>query len=448
VGATASLVASVEDWEVLLSIDPEELHACERDRRRNLVARVSGAGVADHDHALVLAADQFVITPVGRTIDSVRARARGDSLRTVIAGYHWFTDWGRDTMISLEGLCLLTGRHREARWILRTFANYLRDGLVPNLFPEGSHEGQYNTADATLWFFHAIERYVAYTGDLAFLRELLPMLELVMRKHIEGTRFGIHIDPHDGLVAQGEDGFALTWMDAKCGDWVVTPRRGKAVELSALWYNALVVMSSWMRIAKRTDEAQALEERASHTRASFNARFWYQEGGYLYDVIDGPEGPHDKSLRPNQLLAIALPHPVLDPARWRAVVDIAGKHLLTPVGLRSLAPGSPGYQPSYHGDLRTRDSAYHQGTVWSWLVGPYVDALLRAYPDATSRARECLRGLCEHLSQDCLGQIAEIFDAEPPFRPRGCVAQAWGVAELLRALDRVSDAPRAPSRGP
>jgi predicted glycogen debranching enzyme len=445
VGATASLVASVEDWEILLSIDPEDLHFCERDRRRNLVSRVSGAGVGPTEHELVLSADQFVIAPVGRTIDSVRARARGDSLRTIIAGYHWFTDWGRDTMISLEGLCLLTGRHREARWILRTFANYLRDGLVPNLFPEGSHQGLYHTADATLWFFHAIERYVVYTADLAFLRELLPLLELIVRKHVEGTRFGIHVDPADGLLSQGEDGFALTWMDAKCGDWVVTPRRGKSVEINALWYNALVVMASWMRILKREDDTRAFEDRAAQVRSSFNARFWYEEGGYLYDVLDGPDTPRDSLLRPNQLLAISLPHAVLVPDRWRAVVDVCEKKLLTPVGLRSLAPGSPGYQSNYHGDLRTRDSAYHQGTVWSWLVRPYVDALLRARPDGMARARECLRGLQEHVAQGCLGQVAEVFDAEPPFRPRGCIAQAWGVAELIRALDRVSDKPRAPS---
>jgi predicted glycogen debranching enzyme len=445
VGATASLVASVEDWEILLAIDPEDLHACELDRRHILAARAGTSDVGEVGQELILAADTFVIAPVGRSIDAVRAQARGDSLRSVIAGYHWFTDWGRDTMISLEGLCLLTGRHREARWILRTFANYLRDGLVPNLFPEGESEGRYNTADATLWFFHALDRYVLYTADLAFLRELLPMLEGVVRKHFEGTRFGIHVAHADGLLSQGEDGYALTWMDAKCDDWVVTPRRGKSVEINALWYNALVVMASWMRVLKRNDEARDLDERAARVRASFNQRFWYEEGRYLYDVVDGPGLPLDTSLRPNQLLAIALPHAVLDKERWRPVVDVVGQRLLTPVGLRSLAPGTPGYQPNYHGDLRTRDAAYHQGTVWSWLVGPWVDALLRAYPDARQRARNDLRGLCEHLSAACLGQVSEVFDAEPPFTPRGCVAQAWGVAELLRALDRVSESPRAPS---
>ncbi len=441
-GVPATLAASCEDWDVLLSIDPAELYDFELDRRRNLLGRsVRGAELSDTEATLVLAADQFVISPVGRTIDAVRARARGDSLRTVIAGYHWFTDWGRDTMISLEGLCLLTGRHREARWILRTFAGYVRDGLVPNLFPEGSHKGLYHTADATLWFFHALERYLAYTADIPFLTELLPLLEDIVAKHVAGTRFGIHVDADDGLLSQGEDGYALTWMDAKCGDWVVTPRRGKAVEINALWYNALVALSTWERALGRPDEARALDGRAAQARASFNARFWFQGGGYLYDVLDGPDAPFDSSLRPNQLFAISLPHPVLDEARWPAVVEIVRATLLTPVGLRSLAPGSPGYQPTYHGDLRTRDAAYHQGTVWSWLIGPYVDALLRTYPERQAEARASVVGLAGDLARAGLGQIAEIFDAEAPYLSRGCVAQAWGVAELLRALERVSDTP-------
>jgi predicted glycogen debranching enzyme len=450
--AAATFIASVEDWEILLALDPEELHDFERDRRRGLLHRAAGAGRDALADSLVLGADQFVISPVGRTVDAARARARGDSLRTIIAGYHWFTDWGRDTMISLEGLCLLTGRHREARWILRTFAGYVRDGLVPNLFPEGSHEGQYNTADATLWFFHALERYLAYTDDLPFLQEVLPLLEDVLARHVAGTRFGIRVDPDDGLLAQGEDGFALTWMDAKCGDWVVTPRRGKAVEINALWYNALAVMAGWLHRLERHDDAAALEERARRARSSFNARFWFEGGGYLYDVVDGPDAKADEALRPNQLIAVSLDHPVLDRARWLPVVRAVEGALLTPVGLRSLAPGSLGYQPTYHGDLRTRDAAYHQGTVWSWLIGPYVDAVLRAEPDARDAARASLRGLAEHAVKSCIGQVAEIFDAEPPFEARGCIAQAWGTAEWLRAFDRTSDAPRAPahsaSRGP
>jgi len=441
----ATFVASVEDWEILLALDFDELHDCERVRRLALLRRAEPLGGDVVAESLALGADQFVISPVGRAVDAARALARGDSLRSVIAGYHWFTDWGRDTMISLEGLCLLPGRHREARWILRTFAGYVRDGLVPNLFPEGSQEGRYNTADATLWFFHALDRYLAYTGDLPFVRDHLPLFQEILRRHVEGTRFGIHVDPDDGLLVQGEDGFALTWMDAKCDDWVVTPRRGKAVEINALWYNALLAMAGWLRWADRADEAAPLEDRARRVRASFNARFWFEEGGYLYDVVDGPETPADRSLRPNQLIAFSLGHAVLDRARWRPVLDAVERALLTPVGLRSLAPGSPGYQATYHGDLRTRDAAYHQGTIWSWLIGPYVDALLRAEPDKRATARELLRGLADHAVRGCLGQIAEIFDAEPPYEPRGCIAQAWGTAEWLRAFDRTAEAPRAPA---
>jgi predicted glycogen debranching enzyme len=443
--AVASLVASVEDWEILLALDPEELHELERDRRLGLLHRVEGSGRDSLTDSLLLGADAFVISPAGRTVDAARARARGDSLRTIIAGYPWFTDWGRDTMIALEGLCLLPGRHREARWILRTFAGYAKDGLVPNLFPEGAHTGVYNTADATLWFFHTLDRYLSYTGDLPFLRELLPLCEDIVRRHVAGTRFGIHVDPDDGLLVQGEDGYALTWMDAKCGDWVVTPRRGKAVEINALWYNALVVLAGWLRATGRAGDAPALDARARRARASFNARFWHEEGGYLYDVVDGPDARTDASLRPNQLFALSLGHPVVDRARWRPILAAVERALVTPFGLRSLAPGSPGYQPTYHGDLRTRDSAYHQGTVWSWLIGPYVDAVLRAAPDARATARASLRGLADHAVKGCIGQLAEIFDAEPPFEPRGCIAQAWSTAEWLRALDRTSDAPRAPA---
>ena len=439
-GARATFIASVEDWEILLALDPDELAACERTRRLGLLSRVDSRGDDPVTDSLVLGADQFVISPVGRTVDAARARARGDSLRTIIAGYHWFTDWGRDTMISLEGLCLLTGRHREARWILRTFAGYVRDGLIPNLFPEGSHEGLYHTADATLWFFHALERYLAYTGDVPFLRELVPLLETILKGHVEGTRFGIHVDAGDGLLVQGEDGYALTWMDAKCGDWVVTPRRGKAVEINALWYNALVVMAAWLRALEREDDARAFDDQAARARASFNARFWFEQGGYLYDVVDGPDTKADAALRPNQLLAFSLSFTsVLD---QDALARGARRRRAHPADARRIAPPSRlaarGYCANYHGDLRTRDSAYHQGTAWSWLIGPYVDALLRARSGRA--ARQGPRSRCAASvrtpMKGCLGQIAEVFDAEAPFEPRGCIAQAWGTAEWLRALDR------------
>jgi predicted glycogen debranching enzyme len=354
-------------------------------------------------------------------------------VRTVIAGYYWFTDWGRDTMISLEGLTLTTGRHLEAGYILRTFAHYVRDGLIPNLFPEGQKEGLYHTADATLWFFHAIARYLDVTGDRGTLRLVLPKLVDIFDHHVRGTRFGIGVDPRDGLLRQGAEGYQLTWMDAKVGDWVVTPRRGKAVEINALWYNALRLMQGWLRDERGEESARPFGEMANRAYRSFNERFWYAEGGYLYDVVDAEQGGNDTSCRPNQVFAIALPHPVLEPSRWEPVLSVVRKRLLTPVGLRSLAPDHPDYKAKYYGDLRSRDAAYHQGTVWSWLIGPFIDAWLKVHPEDRTGARHFLDGLTDHLAQACIGSVSEVFDAEEPFTPRGCVAQAWSVAEVLRA---------------
>jgi predicted glycogen debranching enzyme len=259
----------------------------------------------------------------------------------VIAGYHWFTDWGRDTMISLEGLALATGRHREAGAILRTFGKYVRHGLIPNLFPEGDVEGVYHTADATLWFVHALHRYVTATGDRRTLVGMLPLLREIVEAHVRGTDFHIGVDPADGLLHQGEEGYALTWMDAKVGDWVVTPRRGKAVEIQALWYNALRLVEGWVGVERGGPAAEQYRVLADRVRVSFNTRFWFAAGGHLYDVVDGPEAVDDSTCRPNQLFALSLEHPVLDRARWRAVLDVVSERLLTPVGLRSLAPGSP-----------------------------------------------------------------------------------------------------------
>jgi predicted glycogen debranching enzyme len=334
-------------------------------------------------------------------------------------------------MISLEGLTLTTGRHVEAGYILRTFGHYVRDGLIPNLFPEGEQEGLYHTADATLWFFHAIDRYLDHTGDRATLRLLLPTLIDIVEHHLRGTRFGIGVDPKDDLLRQGEEGYQLTWMDAKVGDWVVTPRRGKAVELNALWYNALRLMVRWVGEERGEEAARSFAEHAERTCEAFNRRFWYEQGGYLYDVIDGEQGD-DPSFRPNQVFSVSLPHPVLDRSRWASVVKAVHDRLLTPVGLRSLAPGHPNYKDTYYGDLRSRDAAYHQGTVWAWLIGPFVDAWLKVHPEDRAGARRLLDGLSEHLGDACVGSISEIFDAEPPFTPRGCVAPAWSVAEVLR----------------
>jgi len=426
-----TLVASTESWETIGALDPIELPTAEQQRRSRLITNAHRAASNGFASEMVLAADQFVITPAGRGEEAARARAAGDEVRTVIAGYHWFTDWGRDTMISLEGLTLCTGRQREAGYILRTFGHYVRDGLIPNMFPEGTKEGLYHTADATLWFFHAIHRYLVATDDRATLRQLMPKLKSIFEHHMKGTRFGIGVDPADGLLRQGEEGYQLTWMDAKVDGWVVTPRRGKAVEINALWYNALTLFAEWLR-EEGDPLAPQVDEAAARARESFNARFWYAEGGHLYDVIDGEHGD-DPACRPNQIFAISLDHPVLDESRWRPVFDVVRGRLVTPVGLRSLAPGHRDYKAQYYGDLRARDAAYHQGTVWAWLVGPYVDAFLRVYPGDLSGARECLAGFEHHQVEAGVGTISEIFDAEEPFTPRGCVAQAWSVAEVLRA---------------
>jgi predicted glycogen debranching enzyme len=428
----ATLVASTEDWSVMLALDPDAARAAERERRRRLVAAAPTAARTGVAAELVLAADQFVITPNGRVEDAARARAAGDEVRTVIAGYHWFTDWGRDTMISLEGLTLATGRHLEAGYILRTFAHSVRDGLIPNLFPEGQNEGVYHTADATLWLFHALDRYVDVTNDRTTLGLLLPVLREIVGHHARGTRFGIGVDPADGLLRQGFSELPLTWMDAKVGDWIVTPRRGKAVEINALWYNALRLLERWTRETDGDLAAQPYAEHAAQVARAFNARFWYKDGDYLYDVVDG-EGGADAACRPNQIFAVSLPNPVLDAARWERVVDVVRERLLTPVGLRSLSREHPDYKARYFGDLRARDAAYHQGTVWAWLIGPFVDAWLRVHPADSEGARRWLEGFEAHLSDGCVGSVSEVFDAESPFTARGCVAQAWSVAEVLRA---------------
>jgi predicted glycogen debranching enzyme len=447
-GAEASLLASAESWSEASAVSAAEAEALDDERRLRLLQQAAPPLRSGRAAELVLAADQFIITPRTRPADEVRLLTEGDDARTVIAGYPWFTDWGRDTMISLEGLALCTGRHVEARDILHMFAHHVREGLIPNLFPEGQSEGLYHTADATLWFFHALDRYERTTGEVETRRFLLPKLADIIVRHIEGTRFGIGVDPADGLLRQGAPGYQLTWMDAKVGDWVVTPRRGKAVEINALFYNALRLLERWLR--ERGDAgaggalplgADEVGARADEVRASFNRRFWYEAGQYLYDVVDveGAAGVRDESLRPNQLLAISLPHPVLDRERWEPVLRAVRGRLATPFGVRSLAPGHPDYKARYDGDLRARDAAYHQGTVWGWLIGPLVDAWLKTFPDDRAGARELLEGLETELGAACIGSVSEIFDGEAPYTPRGCVAQAWSVAEALRAITVIAD---------
>src|SRR4051794_19119758 len=327
---TATLIGSTESWDIIDVLSPIEVLAADRERRARLLEDSdvdAREGVAAE---LVFASDQFVITPAGRAVEAARAHASGDEVRTVIAGYHWFTDWGRDTMISLEGLTLATGRCLEAGYILRTFARYVRDGLIPNMFPDRQKEGLYHTADATLWFFHALGRYLKKAEDRITLRLLLPILVDIAEHHLRGTKFNIHVDPRDGLLAQGAEGYQLTWMDAKMGDWVVTPRRGKAVELNALWFNALKLLEGWLCETGDAEAAQRYANHADRTRDCFNERFWFDEGGYLYDVVevDGGAG-NDSACRPNQLFAISLDHPVLDQARWKSVVDVSENELVT-----------------------------------------------------------------------------------------------------------------------
>jgi predicted glycogen debranching enzyme len=433
--STATLIGSTEPWDIINVLSPQDVLAAERERRARLLNGATPKVRQSFPAELVFAADQFVITPAGRFEEAARAHAAGDEVRTVIAGYHWFTDWGRDTMISLEGLTLLTGRWLEAGYILRTFARYIRDGLIPNMFPEGAKEGVYHTADATLWFFHALGRYLQFTKDFNTLKLLLPSLIEIAEHHIRGTRFNICVDPNDGLLVQGEEGYQLTWMDAKMGDWVVTPRRGKAVEINALWYNALCLLANWLRESDDETSAKRYQEFADQARASFNNRFWFADGGYLYDVVDcdGRANSFDVSCRPNQLFAISLEHPVLNPECWKSVVDVAEKKLLTSVGLRTLSPDDPAYKPIYAGDLRSRDGAYHQGTVWAWLIGPFVDAWLKVHPHDRSAARKFLETFPVHLSDNGIGTISEVFDAREPHNAGGCVAQAWSIAEVLRA---------------
>jgi predicted glycogen debranching enzyme len=438
---SATLVGSTESWNTIRALSPEDARAAEHERRERLLCAADPAAQEGVAAELVLAADQFVFTPAGRLEDATRARAAGEEVRSVIAGYHWFTDWGRDTMISLEGLTCITGRHRQAGWILRTFGHYVRDGLIPNMFPDGSNEGLYHTADATLWFFHAVGRYLQASGDRVTLEVLLPQLREIVERHLSGTRFGIRVDEKDGLLRQGAEGYQLTWMDAKCDGWVVTPRRGKAVEINALWYNALRLLEGWTREVEGEEAARPLAGHAERAYRSFNERFWYAEGGYLFDVVESEEmgGGDDPACRPNQLFAISLENPVLDRSRWEAVLNVTREKLLTPVGLRSLSPDHPDFKPTYHGDLKTRDAAYHQGTVWAWLIGPFIDAWLKVYPDDRAGARRLLEGFVPHLDEACVGSISEVFDAVEPFTPRGCVAQAWSVAEVLRCWVKTSE---------
>jgi predicted glycogen debranching enzyme len=415
-GGTASVIASTE---ARAASELPGLKNRELDRRK----RVLRGAPSPHPfiQQLTTAADQFIVK-------------RGD-LNSVIAGYHWFADWGRDTMIALPGLTLMTGRPEIARNVLEAFAQSADQGMLPNRFPDAGETPEYNTVDATLWLFEAARSYLQYTRDYEFVRQrLYPTLKEIVDWHVRGTRYGIKVDGADGLLACGEAGVQLTWMDAKVGDWVVTPRSGKPVEIQALWYNALNVLRDLAHQFGDSQPGVFLQELASKARASFETQFWNAGAGCLYDGINGEF--RDESIRPNQIFAVSLHHSMVPPENARRIVEVVQRELLTPLGLRTLSPRDKNYRPRYAGGVWERDSAYHQGTVWPWLMGPFISAYTKVHGHGTqakNQAERWLQGFDEHLKTAGLGQISEIADAEPPHTPRGCIAQAWSVAELLRA---------------
>jgi predicted glycogen debranching enzyme len=413
-GDSLGIIVSTEDPA---EKDAQELFVKEEERKKELLKEKVGS---DTWRQLVLAADQFIVK-------------RDEDLKTIIAGYHWFTDWGRDTMISLPGLCLSTGRFTDAKKILAAFAKTVSQGMLPNRFQDYGQPPEYNNVDGTLWYFIAIYKYLQATGDKEFvLQELLPVLTEIIEWHSRGTRYNIHAT-EDGLLYSGEQGVQLTWMDSKIGDWVVTPRTGKAVEINALWYNALLVYASFLELRGDVQQAAQIKGKAALAKQSFNDQFWSDENGYLYDVVN--VGEKDDSLRPNQLFAISLPFALIENEKAKSILKIVTEKLYTPVGLRSLSPDDPSYMSCYEGDSFKRDSCYHQGTVWSWLLGAYVDALVKVGGAASKGlARIVIESFADHLNEGCIGSVAEIFDADAPHSPKGCAAQAWGVAEILRVI--------------
>jgi predicted glycogen debranching enzyme len=411
----ASIIASIVHRDVARAAQYRQSEI----KRRRIAAQTSPLK-DEFAQALTAASDQYIV-------------ARGDK-KTIIAGYHWFSDWGRDTMISLPGLTLPTGNHDVARSILSTFARHVDQGMLPNRFPDAGETPEYNTVDATLWFFEAARAYLAYTGDEEFVRtELYAVFTDIISWHARGTRYGIKVDS-SGLLASGEPGVQLTWMDAKVGDWVVTPRRGKPVEIQALWYNALCIMEEFARRFGDDAAKKRYRNMAAMANWAFNRLFWNETDSCLYDVVNG--GPPDASIRPNQIFAVSLPYTMLSPDRARSVVEKVREHLLTPYGLRTLTPSHPQYHGRFTGGPVERDGAYHQGTVWPWLIGPFITAYVKvngASDAARKQASEWLRPLQDHLSDAALGHISEVFDGDAPQRPAGCVAQAWSVGEVLRA---------------
>jgi predicted glycogen debranching enzyme len=414
-GDSLGIIISTEDPQnrnVHILLEQENL------RRKDLI---KGYEKNETLQQLILAADQFIVK-------------RDEDLKTVIAGYHWFTDWSRDTMISLPGLCLSTARYEDAKKIIAAFAKNVSMGMLPNRFTDNNEPPEYNNVDGTLWYFVAIYKYLEHTNDTEFiLKEILPVLKNIIDWHFKGTRYNIHVD-EDGLLYAGEKGVQLTWMDAKIGDWVVTPRMGKPVEIQALWYNTLNIFSKLLEMNGQEEDARIVCIDANKAKKSFLQKFWFEEGHYLYDVIDEKENP-DATLRPNQLFAISLPFALIEGEQAEAVLKIMEEQLYTPVGLKSLPKSDVHYVPVYGGDTYHRDSSYHEGTVWSWLLGPYIDALMKSESEnKKAKAKKVIEDFKYHLNEGCIGSVSEIFDADEPHHPRGCVAQAWGVAEILRVI--------------
>jgi predicted glycogen debranching enzyme len=396
------------------------------ERERSLCSKWQGSDARAASSAplwirqLVLAADQFIVKR------SLPGESDG---RSIIAGYHWFGDWGRDTMIALPGLTLTTGRPEIARKILFAFSRFVDGGMLPNNFPDVGGQPEYNTVDAALWYFEAVRQYFETTRDMEAVSQLYPVLAQIISAHLRSARYRIHVDEADGLLYAGEEGVQLTWMDAKVDDWVVTPRIGKPVEVNALWYSALKTMASLARIAGKSP--QPFQKMADMVKKNF-AKFWNSAANCCYDLIEDPRIGNDASLRPNQIFAVSLPESPLTPEQQKAVVDVCAHRLVTSHGLRSLAQGEPGYRGHYGGGPRERDGAYHQGTVWGWLLGPFVLAHLRVYADPKA-AQSFLEPLGMQITSHGLGTLSEIYDGDAPFTPRGCIAQAWTVGEVMRA---------------
>jgi predicted glycogen debranching enzyme len=414
-GDTTYIILSTEDNT---TANAALLFDIETERRKALLEGQSADPVVQQ---LVLAADQFIV--------------QKDNLKTIIAGYHWFTDFSRDTMISLPGLCLTTKRFEDARKILSSSAQSVSDGMLPNRIDEDRKEPVYNSVDGTLWFFVAVYKYLQATSDKNFvLSELLPVMKDIIEWYQKGTRFNIHADK-DGLLYAGENGLQLTWMDAKVNGQVITPRMGKPVEIQALWYNALMIYSELLKLDQQDDLADETETMADKVKATFTKKFWNATGKYLYDALDENDQP-DTSVRPNQLFAISLPFALIDGTKAKSVIKVVEEKLYTPKGLRSLSPDDPKYIPAYSGNPSQRDASYHQGTVWSWLTGAYVDSLLKVSSSAPQKKKvaKVIEAFVPQLSEAGMGTISEIFDAEPPFEPKGTIAQAWSVAEILRVM--------------